>query len=310
MVSRPRRTDLTLVQLRYFVAAATRLSMTEASYDLHIAQSAVSSAMAQLERSLGVQLFIRQRSKGLSLTDAGEQLLRDSRSLLAQVDEMSDSVRGQHYEVRGTLRLACFVTLAPFVLPKLISRVEREHPSLRIEIIEADVEGTVELLLSGAVEGAIAYHFEDVHDLTFHRLFRTAPHVILPSSHPLAHRKRLKLAELAGQDLVLLDIPHSREYFLGMLEQAGVPAQIRYSSHSYETVRSLVARGHGYSILNQIPQSPLTYDGGEVRALQITDPVESLDVCFVRVTKVRPTSRTRVIGSLARELFGPESLQQ
>jgi DNA-binding transcriptional LysR family regulator len=303
-MARLTRPDMTLVQLRYFVTAATRRSMTEASVDLHVAQSAVSTAIAQLERSLGVQLFVRQRSKGLALTDAGEQLLRDSRSLLAQVDEISDTVRGHHYDVRGTLRLACFVTLAPFVLPKLISRVEQQHPRLRIEIIEADVDGTVELLLNGTVEGAIAYDFGTVHDLTFDHLYSAAPHVILPADHPLARRKRLKLSELADQDLVLLDIAHSREYFLGMLETAGVDPQIRYSSRSYETVRSLVARGQGYSILNHVPQSPITYDGGELAAIPISGGVPPLDVCFVRVTDVRATARARVIGALARELFG------
>lgn len=298
---------MTLVQLRYFVTAATLRSMTEASKELHVAQSAVSTSIAQLERSLAVQLFVRRRSKGLALTDAGEQLLHDSQSLLAQVDEMTDNVRGEHHRVRGTLRLACFVTLAPFVLPQLISRVEQEHPMLHIEIIEADLAGTVELLLNGAVEGAIAYQFGEVHDLTFDLLFRADPHVILPAEHRLAHRNRIRLAELAGQDLVLLDIPQSREYFLDMLKKAGVPAQIRYSSHSYETVRSLVARGHGYSILNQVPQSSLTYDGGEVRAVRIADDVDSLDVCFVRVTRVRPTARVQVVSALARKLFGPAS---
>jgi DNA-binding transcriptional LysR family regulator len=298
------RPDMTLVQLRYFVAAATRRSMTDASLDLHVAQSAVSTAIAQLERTLGVQLFVRQRSKGLAMTDAGEQLLRDAQSLLSQVDEMTDAVRGQHHAVRGTLRLACFVTLAPFVLPRLISRVEQEHPDLRVEIIEADVDGTVELLLSGTVEGAIAYDFGEVHDLAFDHLYAAPPHVIVSSEHPLARRKSLGLAELAGEDLVLLDLPHSREYFLGMLRDAGVDPQIRYSSRSYETVRSLVARGRGYSVLNHIPQSPRTYDGGELTALPIADAVPPLDVCFVRVKDVRPTARARVIASLARELFG------
>ncbi|KHK99880.1 LysR family transcriptional regulator [Microbacterium mangrovi] len=298
------RPDMTLVQLRYFVAAATRRSMTEASLDLHVAQSAVSTAIAQLERSLGVQLFVRQRSKGLALTDAGEQLLRDTQSLLAQVDEMTDAVRGQHHDVRGTLRLACFTTIAPFVLPRLISRVEQEHPDLRVEIIEADADGTIELLLSGAVEGAIAYDFGDVHDLAFDHLYDAPPHVIVSAEHRFAHRKRLKLAELAGEDLVLLDLAHSRDYFLGMLRDAGLDPHIRYSSRSYETVRSLVARGHGYSVLNHIPQSPRTYDGGELRAIPIQNAVASLEVGFVRVKDVRPTARARVIASLARELFG------
>ncbi|GAT74039.1 LysR substrate-binding domain-containing protein [Microbacterium hydrocarbonoxydans] len=304
-MARLARPDMTLVQLRYFLAAATKRSMTEASLDLHVAQSAVSTAIAQLERGLGVQLFVRQRSRGLALTDAGEQLLLDARSLLAQVDEMTDTVRGKHYDVRGTLRLACFVTLAPFVLPRLISRVRELHPNLRIEIIEADVDGTTDLLLSGSVEAAIAYDFGRAHDLTFDRLYTSAPHVILAHDHPLAGREELALTDLDGEDLVLLDTPHSREYFLGMHEAAGVEPRVRYTSRSYETIRSLVGRGEGYSVLNHIPQSPMTYDGGEVVAVPLAGPrADPLEVCFVRVTNVRPTARARVIGTLAREMFG------
>lgn len=302
-MARLNRHDMTLVQLQYFVTAAVHLSMTDASRELRVAQSAVSTAIAQLERSLGVQLFIRQRSKGLALTEAGAHLLRDAQSLLSHVDEIADTVRGRHYNVRGTLRLACFVTLAPFVLPRLISRVEEQHPDLRIEIIETDIDGTIEMLLSGAVEGAIAYDFKHNGDVTFDRLYSAAPHVILPAGHPLAQRERVRVADLDGLDLVLLDIPHSREYFLGLLDQHGIQPHIRYSSHSYETVRSLVARGHGYSILNHIPQSAITYDGGNVVALRLADDVQALDVCFVRATNVRPTARTEVVARLARELF-------
>lgn len=295
---------MTLVQLRYFVAAATKRSMTEASIDLHVAQSAVSTAIAQLERSLDVQLFVRQRSKGLVVTEAGEQLLRDARSLLAQVDEITDTVRGRHYDVRGTLRLACYAPLAPFVLPKLMSSAKLHHPGLRIEVIEADVDGTVDLLLDGSVEGAITYDFGQVHNITFDHLYVATPHVILPAGDDLARRTRLRLTQLADRDFVLLDSGHSREYFLGILANAGVEPQIRYTSRSYETIRSLVARGHGYSILNHIPQTDRTYDGGQLAVVPIADEPTPLHVCFARVTDVRPTTRARVVADLARELFG------
>lgn len=309
-MARITRSDMTLVQLTYFVSAATRRSMTEASLDLHVAQSAVSTAVAQLERSLGVQLFIRQRSKGLALTETGEQLLRDAQSLLAQVDEISDGIRGHHHSVRGTLRLACFVTLAPFVLPTLISRVEQEHPNLRIEIIEADLDGTTEMLLNGTVEGAIAYDFGHARDLAFDPLYEAAPHVILPADHRLADREHVNLRELADEEMVLLDIPHSREYFLGMLRAAGIEPPIRYSSHSYETVRSLVARGRGFSILNHVPKPAETYDGGRIAAVPIADGGAPLMVCFARVAEVRPTARMRVVASLARQLFGTADEQR
>lgn len=295
---------MTLTQLRYFVAAAARHSMTEAAAELHVAQSAVSASIALLERTLKVQLFVRQRSKGLALTEAGKQLLLDARSVLAQVDEMADAVRGRQHEVGGTLRLACFVTLAPFVLPRLISRVKEEHPELRVEVIEADAEQTAELVLRGEVELAIAYNFEASQDLTFEELYAAPPHVIVSSDHRLARRPEVRLKELVGEDLVLLDIRQSREYFLGLLRDAGLDPAIPYSSRSYETVRSLVARGDGYSILNHVSISPNTYDGGELAALPIADDVESLRVCLASVRGVRPTARARAVAAVARELYG------
>ena len=66
-----KKPDVTLAQLRYFIEAATHLSMTRAAEELFVAQSAVSSAIAQLEQQVGAQLFIRQRSRGLTLTPAG-----------------------------------------------------------------------------------------------------------------------------------------------------------------------------------------------------------------------------------------------
>ena len=101
-------------------------------------------------------------------------------------------------------------------------------------------------------------------------------------------------------EILLLETPLQAK----ILDAAGVQPQIRYSSRSYETVRSLVARGEGFSILNHIPQSPRTYDGGELIAIPIAGDIAPLDVCFVRVAEVRPTARARVIGTLARELFG------
>ena len=115
------RPDVTLTQLRYFVKAATYSSMTKAADELHIAQSAVSAAVSQLEQQIGTQLFIRHRARGLALTAAGEEMLRDTRALLAHLDEVLDGASGRVDQVRGTVRLACFVTLTPFVLPRLLS---------------------------------------------------------------------------------------------------------------------------------------------------------------------------------------------
>ncbi len=111
------KADVTLAQLRYFIEAATHLSMTRAAEEMFVAQSAVSSAIAALEQQVGAQLFIRQRSRGLVLTPAGQQFLGDARALLLNLDEALDTARGIDNQIRGTIRIGCFVTLAPVHSP-------------------------------------------------------------------------------------------------------------------------------------------------------------------------------------------------
>lgn len=295
--------DLTLTQLRYFIAAATHRSMTVAAAELYIAQSAISTAIAQLERTLGVPVFIRQPSKGLALTASGEQLLRDARSLLAQLDELTENIRVQAQGVEGVLRLACFVTLAPFILPQLISEIGDRHPKLRIEVLEADFDEAVKMLVEGTVEGALMYDFGPAPGVTFERLYRSAPHVILPAEVSLAQSSTISLSDLEGWDMVLLNLPYSREYFRNMLKEAGVETVVRHSSRSYETVRSLVARGHGFSILTNIPKTTSTYDGGQLRAIPLVDTAPLLDVCFAHAAGIRPSVRARAVAALAAEVL-------
>ncbi len=133
--------DVTLTQLRYFVEAAAQLSMTGAAVRLNVAQSAVSAAIAQLERHVGTQFFIRQRSKGLVLTPAGELFVRDAQAILAQVEESIDHARGEHQSVAGRIRIACFSTLAPFLLPGVLTKLREDHPALETEVIETDTVG-------------------------------------------------------------------------------------------------------------------------------------------------------------------------
>jgi hypothetical protein len=105
--------------------------------------------------------------------------------------------------------------------------------------------------------------------------------------------------------MVLLDLPESRDYFESMLIAAGVTPQIRYRSASYETVRGLVARGHGHSILNQRPASEGTYDGGSVAVVPIKGDAPGLPIVLARSAAVRTTARARAVAVAARAIFPP-----
>ncbi|HEY2556058.1 MAG TPA: LysR substrate-binding domain-containing protein [Diaminobutyricibacter sp.] len=298
----PKTPDVTTAQLAYFAEAADQLNMTRAAENLLVAQSAVSSSIAQLERSLGVQLFIRQPSKGLILTAAGERLHHEARSLLTRLDEALEAARGQESEVRGTVTLACFATLMPFYIPGLLSVLAATHPQLRVDVLESDAEGVREAIRTGRAELGLTYDFGLGGNIRTAEIARTTPYVLLPESHRLARADGIHLARLRGEPMVILDLPLSRDYFLGLLHDAGVEPEIRYRSGNYETVRSLVAQGHGFSLLNQVPRSSVTYGGGSVTAVPILDHVDGLPVVVSWLNGVRPTARSRAVSTGLRSL--------
>ena len=297
-----RQPDVTLTQLRYFVEAASALSMTKAAEELRVAQSAVSAAIAQLERQVGTALFIRRHARGLVLTAAGEELLRDARGLLAHVGEVLDAARGRGDEVRGHIKLAFMITLVPFVLPDLLAELGANYPELEVEVLELEAGAVSDALRSGTVEAAMTYDLGLGPGVAREVIAEVPPYVILPPGHRLADQPEVRLGELVGEPMVLLDLPHSRDYFRDVVATSGTPPWIAYRSSSVEAVRGMVARGLGYSLLNQRPVLNGTYNGGHVEARPIADDVPALSVVVAWMESIRRSARARAVTDTVREV--------
>lgn len=296
------RFPITLTQLTYFVECAKTLNMTAASQELHVAQSAVSTAITHLERALGTALFIRQRSKGLILTSAGDTLLRDSHRIFGSLNETIESIRAEQHEIRGAITVACFNTLAPFVLPQLLGNLQSRYPELSVSTIEGDHDESIAALRDGRAEISINYVLTEDEGIDYRVVGEFSPHALVHAEHPLADRGSVALAELADDPFVLLDLPSSRDYFLGILRSLEIEPRLKYRSSSYETVRSMVATGLGYSLLNQRPQIEDTYTGAHAVALEITDPVPSLKIAVSSLAQVRRSARAQAVEAAVRDL--------
>ncbi|MBK0421760.1 LysR family transcriptional regulator [Leucobacter sp. CSA2] len=296
------RFSITLTQLSYFAECARTLNMTAASQELHVAQSAISTAISHLERALGTPMFIRQHSKGLILTPAGETLLRDTQRLFAMLGDTIDAVKASQSEVSGNIVISCFSTFSPFLLPQLIGRLGDRHPDLEVEVIEGTTLECLSALRTGRSELAFHYRFARGAEFQSDRLGRVRPHVIVPAEHRLADAGEVAFESLADEPLVLLDLPDSDDYFLDLLIRAGISPQLKYRTASFEGVRSMVSAGLGYSILNQRPQIDQTYSGGRIATLEITDPVEGLEIVASSLAQVRRSARADAVVEMAREI--------
>ena len=118
---------------------------------------------------------------------------------------------------------------------------------------------------------------------------------MVPSTHPLARRKRVRLAQFADEPVVLLDLPHSRDYFSRVFASGGVSPDVRYRTTSPELVRAMVARGMGVALLNMRPAHATSVDGHEFAMLDIEDSVPSLHVVAMTLDGARMTRRSQAV---------------
>ncbi|GAA4842499.1 LysR substrate-binding domain-containing protein [Saccharopolyspora rosea] len=297
--------SFTLVQLRYFEAAARHLSMTAASKELVVSQSAVSTAVAQLEKEMGVQLLLRHHARGLSLTRAGEAFYKRLLGFLAHGTELVDAARQSGTELVGTLAVGCFATLAPFRLPGLLAEFESRHPRVHVSLREGEHRALKASLRSGETELALLYGYDLDDDIDREVVGTAAPYALIAEDHRLARRKNRKvsLQDLADEPMVLLDLPHSREYLQSILNDAGVKPQVRHRTTGYETVRALVAHGHGFALLNQRPPADTTYSGARAVPLALTDDVPPLEIIVASMRGVRLTRRAQEFRELCRTRY-------
>ena len=192
-----------LRHLRYFVAVVEEGQFVRAAAVLHIAQSALSQQIRDLERELGAELLHRDR-RGVSPTAAGEVLLGHARALLERSELARAEVAQLTGVVTGTLRIASGSPSGPVPLPATLAEFQRRHPSVEIVIRDATSEELIRWLEEGTVDVAVITFAPDrlPARLQGTLIARERLLALVPYGHQLASRRRLTLSELAAEPLV------------------------------------------------------------------------------------------------------------
>jgi DNA-binding transcriptional LysR family regulator len=296
----------TLRHLTYFTAAADAGSITGAARRLGVSQPSISAALAELERRLGLQLFLRHHAQGLSLTPAGRQLLAEARQLIAHAEELRLAALDLGGGLAGALALGCFITFAPLVVPSLLRGFSRRFPEARVALHEAHVPAVLEDLRRGRTELALTYDLSLGPDILFEPLAEVPLHALLPGGHRLARAPAVSLAELADEPLVLLGLPQSREYFLSIFYALRLEPRIAYETGSYEMLRGLVANGLGYAIMHSRPPGARALDGRPVAYRPILEDVRPTQLGLARLARLRPTRVAESFAAFCRTQYGSE----
>ncbi|GAA4431196.1 LysR substrate-binding domain-containing protein [Georgenia halophila] len=281
----------TLRQLEYFEAVASEGSLAAASERCHVSASALALALDDLERHLALQLLVRRKGRGVTLTPAGSRVLSLARQLLAGAETLTADAWQTATSLTGRFSVGCFSTLTPFYLPAILEDFGRRHPALELELVEAGAPELHELLLQGRVDAALMYSVDVSAQLAFERVHTYRPHVLVPDGHPLADRGGIQLGELVSEPLIVLDVHPTRQNTEQLFGALSLEPTIGHTTGSFELVRCLVGRGLGYAVMFQRPATSWSYDGHQVRHLEITDRVPSTVVGLARPVGAPRTAR-------------------
>jgi LysR family transcriptional regulator, hydrogen peroxide-inducible genes activator len=243
---------MNLRDLRYLVALADTKHFGKAATRCHVSQPTLSAQLKKLEEYLGVELIERQPRR-VALTEIGEQIVARARRVVNDSDELLALARSQRDPLSGTLKLAMIPTLGPYLLPLLSKPLRKQLPKLKLMLYEYQTEPLLQALRSGEIDMgvlALPVHADGVET---RKLFEEDFMVALPKGHRLADKTTIKLDDLSGDTLLLLEDGHClRDQALDICSRGDLEEDQDYRATSLETLRQMVAADMGVTLLPKL----------------------------------------------------------
>ena len=265
-----------LRHLRYFAAVVEAKGYRTAARLYHIAQPALSQAVASLEDELGLKLFIRKGS-GVHLTPAGEVFHKECRQILEQVDFAVAATKRADKGQTELLRIGFIPSATQHFLPQLIREYKQRNPRTELVIRELTPAKQSEALARGELDVAFTREFKsDLPEYTSRLLFEVPLIAVLPSSRTVSHGE-VDIKDLAGDRFVLLERVESPPLFdrINLLcRVAGFSPKV--DSHAYlaESMFMLVEAGQGVAIVPSWARAFVTNGLQVAKLMPETVPVE------------------------------------
>ena len=268
----------TLRQLEYFVAVGEMGSISLAAEKVNVSSPSISAAINQLEKEFGLPLFVRQHAQGLSLTLAGREMLKQATIVLGDAEQLIELAADISGNVQGPLSVGGLLTFAQVVVPALRASFTQLYPDVRITQHELDQAQIFSKLRRSEIDVALTYDLDVPSDLRFQPITTLPPYAILDATHPLAGRANVTVQDLLPHPMVLLDLPFSSEYFLSFFGKVGAKPQISERTSDMAVMRSLVANGFGFSIVNVRPLNDLSPDGKPLQFIPLIGDVRPMEL--------------------------------
>jgi len=243
---------MNLRELEYLVAIDEERHFHRAAERCFVSQPTLSGQLKKLEAELGV-LLIERTNKQVSMTEVGSKVVGHARSILAEVKEMKDSAKDYHDPMVGDVRVGIIPTIAPYLLPIIMPRLNKEFAKLKLWLYEHQTHILLEKLHRAELDLLIVALPIETHDFVELDTYREPFRLAISKQHKLAKRKSVNLGDISQQELILLEEGHCiRGHILDVCQLSNVKAQGQYNATSLETLRHMVGEGMGMTLMPEL----------------------------------------------------------
>ncbi len=240
---------ISLKQLRYICAVAEHCHFGKAAEACFVSQSSLSAGVHELESQLDTVLFERTH-KQVIITAAGRELVRRAHLVLREADDLVAYARQKTTPLSGELHLGVIPTIAPFLLPKLLSFIRSCYPDLQLYLREDLSANLLQRLQQGELDlvlWALPYPSAETCQQV---LFEDPFLLVCGADHPFSQRTLVRQQDLQGQQLLLLEEGHClREHALEACKLGDRQFSQSFQGTSLHTLVQMVANGIGLTLL-------------------------------------------------------------
>ena len=293
---------LSIRQLRYFAAAAELGRVSEAAVQLNVSQSAVTTAIRELEEMLGQQFFERQ-SRGVELTDAGRRFLSHAYNVLSAADEAMRMPR-EASSVTGLLSLAATYTVLGYFLPHHLQRFSQRYPHVEVKVHELQREAIEEGLITNRYDlGMLLTGNVVTSEIGRETFFGSPRRLWVPAKHKLLGENEVSLAEVAEEPYIMLTVDEASYSSLRYWGRTPYQPKIKLRTSSVEAARSMVANGLGVAILSDMVYRPWSLEGRRIETITLKDSIPPMDVGLAWKAKVAFSPVMQAFRDYFRQLY-------
>ena len=272
---------ISLKQLSYALAVAKTLHFKKAAEACHVSQSALSTALNELEKQLGQQIFERDNKKVI-VTPFGEQVLERAQRIYLQVEELQHLSESQKKPLSFPISIGIIPTIAPFLLPEILPAINQQYPEARLNIVEEQSHALVDKVRSGEIDTAIIalpYACEGLLSLEF---WQEDFYWVTLKNTKYAKQKEITNDELNLQNLMLLKEGHClKDHIVDTCKISEQVANHGYGATSLNTLIQMVLGNLGTTLIPEMALDQLISQNDKLSAVHLNEPGPHRRIAFI-----------------------------